>query len=40
MAALSALAIQHMQGWPTGVAPNLEAREAQRRRALAAGATA
>jgi ferrochelatase len=39
MAALSALAIQHLQGWPTGVAPNLEAREAQRQRALEAGAT-
>ncbi|KQW36445.1 ferrochelatase [Rhizobacter sp. Root404] len=40
IAALSAIAIQHMQGWPTTVADDPEAREKQRQRALAAGAAA
>ncbi len=40
MAALSAVAIQHLQGWPTGVPADAVALEAQRQRALAAGATA
>lgn len=40
IAALSAIAIQHMQGWPTAVAPDADALDAQRQRALAAGAAA
>ncbi|MEO5697323.1 MAG: ferrochelatase [Burkholderiaceae bacterium] len=39
IAALSAVAIQHLQGWPTLEAPVPAALEAQRRRAIAAGAT-
>jgi protoporphyrin/coproporphyrin ferrochelatase len=39
MAALAAVAIQHLQGWPTGAAADTTALEAQRQRALAAGAT-
>jgi ferrochelatase len=38
IAALSAIAIRHMQGWPAGAAP--EALEAQRQRALKQGAAA
>ena len=38
LAALSAVAIQHLQGWPTGLASNATARDEQRQRALAAGA--
>jgi ferrochelatase len=38
IAALSAIAIQHLQGWPTSGEPDAAALEAQRRRALAAGA--
>ncbi|MES2098876.1 MAG: ferrochelatase [Pseudomonadota bacterium] len=38
LAALSAIAIRHLQGWPTVVAPDAAALEAQRQRALAAGA--
>ena len=40
IAALAALAIQHMQGWPAGVATDITALDAQRQRALARGATA
>ena len=40
MAALAALAIQHMQGWPTAALPDAAALEAQRQRALATGASA
>ncbi len=40
IAALAAVAIHHMQGWPTTVADDPVAREQQRQRALAAGATA
>ena len=39
LAALSAVAIQHLQGWPTGLASDATAGEEQRQRALAAGAT-
>jgi len=39
LAALSAIAIQHMQGWPNAAAPEPAALEAQRERALAAGAS-
>ena len=38
IAALAALAIQHLQGWPTSVAADPAALEAQRQRAIAAGA--
>ena len=38
--ALSALAIQHLQGWPTTAAPDTAALEAQRQRALELGAKA
>ena len=38
IAALSALAINHMQGWPTKPTDDTAARDAQRRRALEAGA--
>jgi ferrochelatase len=40
IAALSAVAIQHMQGWPTTRPIDAEALDAQRQRALAAGASA
>ncbi len=40
MAALSALAIKHMQGWPTAGTVDTVALEAQRQRARAAGAAA
>jgi ferrochelatase len=40
IAALAALAIRHLQGWPTTVADDPAAREKQRQRALAAGAPA
>jgi protoporphyrin/coproporphyrin ferrochelatase len=40
MAALSAIAIQHLQGWPTTVKVDPAALAAQRQRALAAGASA
>ena len=40
MAALSAIAIQHMQGWPTSPDADAVALEAQRQRAIAAGAPA
>ena len=40
IAALSAVAVQHLQGWPTTAVSDPGALEAQRRRALAAGATA
>jgi protoporphyrin/coproporphyrin ferrochelatase len=40
MAALSALAIKHLQGWPTAGPADAAALEAQRQRALARGATA
>ena len=40
IAALSAVAIRHLQGWPTGVAADPADLAAQRRRALAAGAVA
>jgi ferrochelatase len=40
IAALSALAIRHMQGWPTEARPDAQALDAQRVRALAAGAAA
>ncbi len=36
--ALTALAQNHMQGWPTAAADDAEAREATRQRALALGA--
>ena len=39
IAALAALAIQHMQGWPAGTATDTTALDAQRQRALARGAT-
>ena len=38
LAALSAVAMQHLQGWPTGLASDAAARNEQRQRALAAGA--
>jgi len=38
--ALSAVAIQHMQGWPTGTAADATALAAQRQLAIAAGAAA
>ena len=38
--ALSAIAAQHMQGWPTTTAPDAAALEAQRQRALGMGAKA
>ncbi len=38
LAALSALAIQHLQGWPTTLPPDPTALDAQRERALLAGA--
>lgn len=40
IAALSAISIQHLQGWPSQLAPDAEALEAQRRRALERGASA
>jgi ferrochelatase len=40
IAALAAVAIRHLQGWPTTTADDPVAREQQRQRALAAGATA
>ncbi|MES2991963.1 MAG: ferrochelatase [Pseudomonadota bacterium] len=40
IAALAAVAIRHLQGWPTTAADDPVAREQQRQRALAAGATA
>jgi protoporphyrin/coproporphyrin ferrochelatase len=40
IAALAALAIQHLQGWPTRAPADAAALEAQRQRALAAGAAA
>ena len=40
LAALSALAIQHLQGWPTTAADDPAALDSQRLRALAAGAPA
>ena len=40
IAALSAVAIQHMQGWPTTVATDAAALQAQQQLALAAGASA
>ncbi len=40
IAALAAVAINHLQGWPTTLADDPVAREQQRQRALAAGATA
>jgi ferrochelatase len=40
IAALSAVAVQHLQGWPTTSSSDPGALEAQRQRALAAGATA
>jgi len=40
ISALSAIAIQHLQGWPTMAEPDLAALEAQRQRALALGAKA
>ncbi len=40
MAALSAIAIEHLQGWPTSATIDATALEAQRQRALAAGALA
>jgi ferrochelatase len=40
IAALAGVAIRHLQGWPTTVADDPEAREKQRQRALAAGAAA
>jgi ferrochelatase len=40
IAALSAVAVQHLQGWPTASSSDLGALESQRQRALAAGATA
>ena len=39
IAALAGVAIRHLQGWDTGT-PDADALEAQRRRALAAGASA
>jgi ferrochelatase len=38
MAALSAVAVRHLQGWPTTIRTDAAALEAQRQRALAAGA--
>jgi ferrochelatase len=40
IAALAALAIRHLQGWPTAVPPEPSVLEAQRARAIAAGADA
>jgi protoporphyrin/coproporphyrin ferrochelatase len=40
IAALSAISIQHLQGWPSNVAPDAAALEAQRQRALERGASA
>ena len=40
IAALSAIAIRHLQGWPTTIASDPGALESQRQRALAAGAVA
>ena len=40
IAALSAVAIRHLQGWPTGVATGPADLDGQRRRAIAAGAVA
>ena len=40
IAALSAVAVQHLQGWPTTSSSDAGALEAQRQRALAAGAPA
>ena len=40
IAALSAISIQHLQGWPSHVAPDAVALEAQRQRALERGASA
>ena len=40
IAALSAIAIRHMQGWPTTTPPDTAELEAQRRLALEAGASA
>ena len=40
MAALSAVALQHLQGWPTTSAVDAAALESQRQLALAAGAAA
>ena len=40
LAALSAVAIQHLQGWPANALPDAADLEAQRQRAVAAGATA
>ena len=40
IAALAAVAAQHLQGWPTRIAPDTAVLEAQRERAVAAGATA
>jgi protoporphyrin/coproporphyrin ferrochelatase len=39
IAALAAVAIQHMQGWPVGAATDAATLDAQRQRALAHGAT-
>jgi protoporphyrin/coproporphyrin ferrochelatase len=40
IAALSAISIQHLQGWPSNVASDAAALEAQRQRALERGASA
>ncbi|MEO8060842.1 MAG: ferrochelatase [Burkholderiales bacterium] len=40
IAALAAISIQHLQGWPSAEAPDAEALEAQRQRAVEAGASA
>ena len=40
IAALSAIAERHLQGWPTQIAPDAAALAAQRQRALEAGASA
>ena len=40
IAALSAISIQHLQGWPSAVAPDAAALEAQRQRAIEGGASA
>ncbi|CAN5217689.1 ferrochelatase [soil metagenome] len=40
IAALAGVAVQHLQGWPTQAAPDAAALAAQKRRALAMGASA
>jgi len=40
IAALSAISIQHLQGWPSSVVPDAAALDAQRQRALERGASA